>query len=90
MFEIKDGYKLELPTLETMELFGTTKKSNRPKKDSIKYSEWWMGQSSFSTMQFSRQLTLTKVWDVINFCNHYILCKTAICRTKQFSIFKDL
>ena len=43
MFEIKDGYKLELPTLETMELFGTTTKSNRPKKDSIKYSEWWMG-----------------------------------------------
>ena len=39
VFEIKDGYKLELPTLETMELFGTTKKSNRPKKDSIKYSE---------------------------------------------------
>ena len=33
VFEIKDGYKLELPTLETMELFGTTKKSNRPKKD---------------------------------------------------------
>ena len=43
MFEIKDGYKLELPTLETMELFGTTTKSNGPKKDSIKYSEWWMG-----------------------------------------------
>ena len=39
VFEIKDGYKLELPTLETMELFGTTKKSNRPKKDCIKCSE---------------------------------------------------
>ena len=27
MFKIKDGYKLELPTLETMKLFDSTKKS---------------------------------------------------------------
>ena len=27
MFKIKDGYKLELQTSETMKLFGSTKKS---------------------------------------------------------------
>ena len=29
VFKIKDGYKLELQTDETMKLFGSTKKSNR-------------------------------------------------------------
>ena len=32
VFEIKDGYKLELQTPETMKLFGSTKKINRQDK----------------------------------------------------------
>ena len=32
VFKIKDGYKLELQTHETMKLFGSKKKINRQKK----------------------------------------------------------
>ena len=32
VFKIKDGYKLELQTPETMKLFGSTKKINRRNK----------------------------------------------------------
>ena len=32
VFKIKDGYKLELQTPETMKLFGRTKKNNRQNK----------------------------------------------------------
>ena len=32
VFQIKDGYKLELPTPETMKLFGSTKKLITNKK----------------------------------------------------------
>ena len=33
MFKIKDGYKLDLQTLETMKLFGSTKKINKQNKE---------------------------------------------------------
>ena len=33
VFKIKDGYKLELQTPETMKLFGNTKRFNRKKKE---------------------------------------------------------
>ena len=35
VFKIKDGYKLELQTPETMKLFGSTKKINRQNKDNF-------------------------------------------------------
>ena len=57
MFKIEDGYDVEL---QTMKLFGSTKKLNRQNNECIKSPESWSGCSSFSTsaiavlMQFSR------------------------------------
>ena len=50
MFKIKDGYKLELQTSETVKLFDTTKKNNRQNKEWRKCTKSWSGWNSFSTM----------------------------------------
>ena len=48
MFKIKDGYKLELQTPETMKISG------RQNKKWGKFAKSWSGWSSSSTMQFSK------------------------------------
>ena len=53
VFEIKDGYKLELQTLETMKLFGSTKKlidktKNSEKVSSLELVEVVLVQSNFN------------------------------------------
>ena len=60
VFKIKDGYKLELQTLEIMKLFGS-KKIYRQNKEWRKCAESSSGWSSFSTIQFSRHSISTKV-----------------------------
>ena len=47
MFKIKDGYKLELQTPETVKLFDRTKKLIDKTKDE---EESWSSLSSFSRM----------------------------------------
>ena len=66
MFKIKDEYKLELQTPETMKLFGSMKKLIG-KAQNGKNEEPWSGWSSFGSMQFSRQLMSTKVWSITYF-----------------------
>ena len=39
VFKLKDGYKLELQTPETMKLFGSTQKKNRQNKKWRKYTK---------------------------------------------------
>ena len=60
MFKIKGGYELELQTHEITKLF-EHKQINRQNKKWRKCTESWSGWSSFSTMQFSRQPTSTKM-----------------------------
>ena len=52
VFKIKDGYKLELQTHDTMKLFGSTKKiKTKGKKQNKKWSKYtksWCNWSSFS------------------------------------------
>ena len=50
VFKIKDGYKLELKTPETIKLFCSTKKFNRQSKGWSKCTKSWSGWSSFNTM----------------------------------------
>ena len=52
-FKIKDEYKLEIQTPETIKLFGSTKKINRQNKERRKCAESWSGWSSISPMQLS-------------------------------------
>ena len=47
---VKDGYKLELKTPETIKLLGSTKKINKQNKEWIKRTKSWSGWSSFSAM----------------------------------------
>ena len=48
VFKMKDGYKLELQTLETMRLFGSTKKVIGKTKNGKKGTNSWSGWGSFS------------------------------------------
>ena len=48
VFKMKDGYKLELQTLETMRLFGSTKKVIGKTKNGKKSTNSWSGWGSFS------------------------------------------
>ena len=48
VFKMKDGYKLELQTLETMRLFGSTKKVIGKTKNGKKCTNSWSGWGSFS------------------------------------------
>ena len=53
LFKIKVGYKLELQTLETMALFGSTEKIIGENQKWRKSITSWGSWSSFSPMQFS-------------------------------------
>ena len=65
VFKIKDEYKLEFQTSETMKLFDSTKKKqNKEWRKCTKFSKGW---NSFNTMQFSRQSISTKVGGIIYF-----------------------
>ena len=48
--KIKDRYKLELQTIETMKLFGSTQKINRQNKIWRKCAESWGNWNIFSPM----------------------------------------
>ena len=48
VFKMKDGYKLEIKTLETMRLFGSTKKVIGKTKNGKKSTNSWSGWGSFS------------------------------------------
>ena len=61
-FNIKDGYKLELQTPETMKLFGSTKN-----KEWRKCTKSWSGWRSFGIMQFSRKSISIKFGGIIYF-----------------------
>ena len=65
VFKVKDGYKLEIQTPETIKLFGSTKKINRQKIERRKCAKSWSGWCNFKTMQSIRQLTSTTVWGII-------------------------
>ena len=54
VFKIKDRYKLELQTPETIKLFGSTKKLTEKTKIWRKRTMPWSSWSCFSPMQFSR------------------------------------
>ena len=54
LFKLKDGYRLELQILETIKLFGSTKKTNRQNKEWRKRTKSWSGWSSFSPIQYEQ------------------------------------
>ena len=54
VFKIKDEYKLEIQTPETIKLFGSAKKINRQNKERRKCAKSSSGWSSISPMQLSR------------------------------------
>ena len=82
MFEIKDGYKLELQTPETIKLFGSTKKlinktKNGEKVPSLEVVEVFLVQCNLVDNQIS-----TKVWSIIHFYSKLVLCLFVKCWTK--------
>ena len=77
MFQIKDGYKLEVQTVETMKLFGSTKKlidktKNGEKVSNLEVAEVVLAQCNLVDNQYQKS---PKYYTVLppNKCYAYLL-----------------
>ena len=85
VFKIKDGYKLELQTPETMKLFCSTKVINRQNKESgTSYFEVVLVQCNVVDNQYQQNYELLYT---LNSISLMLICK---CGTKQVSVFENL
>ena len=82
MFKIKDGYKLELQTLEAMELFGCTKKligktNNRENVLSLELVEVALIQCNFVDNQYQQKFEVLYTFRPNKSCTYLLNVETS-------------